>query len=206
MNAIVTVTAMKAGLKNSYFFSTIVNVHIYSYPLFIVHTYKPFINNIFSSIDSVSSLYSTSSRQLILCPLAIWKGHVFETIDTVSTGYMKRVYAKRLSAQEDSLPWACLRGLALFFGYPKTPCFRAECKRSSWAYEQANNQLARRHGVFGYPKQSATAPVGSVLKWRASSRRQAQDNLSSRADEEASAREDSLSSAVNWAQLTAWNG
>jgi hypothetical protein len=34
-------------------------------------------------------------------------------------------------------------------------------------------QLARRHGVFGYPKQSATVSVGSVLKWRARSWRHA---------------------------------
>jgi hypothetical protein len=32
-------------------------------------------------------------------------------------------------------------------------------------------QLARRDSVFGYPKQSATVSVGSVLKWRARSRR-----------------------------------
>jgi hypothetical protein len=92
MNAIVTVTAMKVGLKNSYFFSTIVNVHIYSYPLFIVHTYKPFINNIFSSIDSVSSLYSTSSRQLILCPLAIWKGYMWKDYLLRKTACLERVF------------------------------------------------------------------------------------------------------------------
>jgi hypothetical protein len=32
-------------------------------------------------------------------------------------------------------------------------------------------QLTRRHGVFGWPKQRATVSVGSVLKWRARSRR-----------------------------------
>jgi hypothetical protein len=52
------------------------------------------------------------------------------------------------STQEDSLPSACLRGLArhfkteptetvaLCFGYPKTPCLRAEGKLSSSVDEQ----------------------------------------------------------------------
>jgi hypothetical protein len=38
---------------------------------------------------------------------------------------------------------------------------------------------ARRHGVFGYPKQSASVSVGSVLKWRARPRRHAEGKLSS---------------------------
>jgi hypothetical protein len=37
---------------------------------------------------------------------------------------------------------------------------------------------ARRHGVFGYPKQSATVSIGSVLKWRARSRTHAEGKLS----------------------------
>jgi hypothetical protein len=52
------------------------------------------------------------------------------------------------STQEDSLPSACLRGMArhlkteptetvaLCFGYPKTPCLRAEGKLSSSVDEQ----------------------------------------------------------------------
>jgi hypothetical protein len=51
------------------------------------------------------------------------------------------------STQEDSLPLACLRGLArhfktestiaLCFGYPKTPCRRAEGELSTSVDEQA---------------------------------------------------------------------
>jgi hypothetical protein len=39
-----------------------------------------------------------------------------------------------------------------------------------------NLQLEGRAGVFGYPKQSATVSEGSVLKWRARSRRHAEGN------------------------------
>jgi hypothetical protein len=57
---------------------------------------------------------------------------------------------------------------------------------------------ARRHGVFGYPKQSATVSVGSVLKWRARpQRRHAQCNLSSRADEQGN--------IINWLEDTVFS-
>jgi hypothetical protein len=45
------------------------------------------------------------------------------------------------------------------------------------------SQLARRHGVFGYPKQSPTDSVGSVLKWRARSRRHAVNSVEYVVDE-----------------------
>jgi hypothetical protein len=41
----------------------------------------------------------------------------------------------------------------------------------------------RRHCVFGYPKQSATVSVGSLMKWRARSRRHAVNWAESFVDE-----------------------
>jgi hypothetical protein len=43
---------------------------------------------------------------------------------------------------------------------------------------------ARRHGVFGYPKQSATVSVGSVLKRRARPRKHGEGELSTSVDEQ----------------------
>jgi hypothetical protein len=50
--------------------------------------------------------------------------------------------------------------------------------------EDESLPLARRHGVFGYPKQSATVSVGSVWKWRERPPRHAEGKLSSWVDEQ----------------------
>jgi hypothetical protein len=94
--------------------------------------------------------------------------------------------------------------VALCFGYAKTPCWRADgsClpEQMNWTIESRKNlgqslmccssteddslPSARMHSIFGYPKQSATVSVGSVLKWRAKPRRHAEGKLSSWVDEQ----------------------
>jgi hypothetical protein len=51
---------------------------------------------------------------------------------------------------------------------PKTSyCNRTSVLFIYWGWQLPSD---RRHGVFGYPKQSATVSVGSVLEWRAATK------------------------------------